>query len=140
MKKVFQVLAVIISLIIVVPAMIKGMLTVPYPMKLAPIAVAIQIAAVLWVFYTLSQQAKKIDGPYSPGQKSESCGHYYPDVIRLGDQIEGDRHTRILDCIFCGQYKIYLGPDVETDIVMSQLPTDEWREKTRQSLRKMSPE
>lgn len=125
-------------LVIVMFAMVKGMLTVPYPMKLAPIAVAIQIAMILGIFYVLIKKTRNIGGPYFKGQISANCGHYYPDVVLLGDKLEttGMKRVRILHCIFCGEYSVPLGLQVPLSLRMNPLPTDEWREQTRAALRK----
>ena len=50
-------------------------------------------------------------GPYFPGQQPSSCGHYYPDVLRLRDEKRDDRTlVRIMDCSYCGRYELQLDP------------------------------
>ena len=51
-------------------------------------------------------------GPYFKGQQLSSCGHYYPNVLRLRDKKRKDgTFIRIIDCRYCGRYKIKLSPD-----------------------------
>jgi hypothetical protein len=48
-------------------------------------------------------------GPYVSGQTAASCGHYYPDVLRLRDEKKPDGQlVRIIDCTYCGRYEIPL--------------------------------
>ena len=50
-------------------------------------------------------------GPYFPGQQPSSCGHYYPDVLRLRDEKRDDGTlVRIMDCSYCGRYELQLDP------------------------------
>ena len=50
-----------------------------------------------------------MSGPYFPGQKPSSCGHYYPDVLRLRDEKKKDgTFVRIMDCSYCGRYELPL--------------------------------
>jgi hypothetical protein len=50
-------------------------------------------------------------GPYFAGQKPFSCGHYYPDVLRLRDEKRKDgTFVRIMDCSHCGRYELPLDP------------------------------
>ena len=50
-------------------------------------------------------------GPYFPGQQPSSCGHYYPDVLRLRDEKRSDgTFVRIIDCTYCGRYERQLDP------------------------------
>lgn len=52
-------------------------------------------------------------GPYFAGQQPFSCGHYYPDVLRLRDERRPDGTlVRIVDCRYCGQSALPL--DVKT--------------------------
>jgi hypothetical protein len=52
-------------------------------------------------------------GPYFPGQQPYSCGHYYPDVLRLRDEKRSDgTFVRIIDCKFCGRYELQLDPRI----------------------------
>ena len=52
-------------------------------------------------------------GPYFSGQQPSSCGHYYPDVLRLRDEKRQDgTFVRIMDCTYCGRYELQL--DVRT--------------------------
>ena len=48
-------------------------------------------------------------GPYFPNQQPAECGHYYPDVLTLRDEMKPDgTFVRILDCTYCGQYELLL--------------------------------
>lgn len=48
-------------------------------------------------------------GPYFPGQQPSTCGHYYPEVLRLRDERKPDgTFIRIMDCSYCGRYEIPL--------------------------------
>ena len=50
-------------------------------------------------------------GPYFTGQQPSSCGHYYPDVLRLRDEKrENGTFVRIIDCSYCGRYELPLDP------------------------------
>ena len=50
-------------------------------------------------------------GPYFPGQQPSSCGHYYPDVLRLRDEKRDDGTlVRIMDCTYCDRYELQLDP------------------------------
>ena len=50
-------------------------------------------------------------GPYFSGQQPSSCGHYYPDVLRLRDEKRSDgTFVRIIDCTYCGRYERQLDP------------------------------
>ncbi len=42
--------------------------------------------------------------PYFKGQEAAECGHYYPDVLRLGDIRVGEDIIREVDCKYCGRY------------------------------------
>jgi hypothetical protein len=54
-----------------------------------------------------------LPGPYFSGQKPSSCGHYYPDVLRLRDERKEDgTFVRIIDCSHCGRYELPLDPRV----------------------------
>lgn len=45
-----------------------------------------------------------MSGPYFEGQKPAECGHYYPDVLRIRDEMRTDtKYVRITDCAYCGQ-------------------------------------
>ena len=74
-------------------------------------------------------------GPYFKGQVSADCGCYYPDVVRLGDDLK--RGKRILHCISHGKYEITLPPGETKKARQEELiaPSDEWREEERQRLR-----
>jgi hypothetical protein len=58
-------------------------------------------------------------GPYFPGQQPSSCGHYYPDVLRLRDEKRDDgTFVRIVDCSYCGRYESQLDPrDLTRELV-----------------------
>jgi len=48
-------------------------------------------------------------GPYFPGQQPATCGHYYPDVLRLRDERRPDgTFVRVIDCSYCGRYELPL--------------------------------
>jgi hypothetical protein len=48
-------------------------------------------------------------GPYFKGQQPSSCGHYYPDVLRLRDEKREDgTFVRIVDCRYCGRREFQL--------------------------------
>ena len=50
-------------------------------------------------------------GPYFPGQIASSCGHFYPDVLRLRDEKRPDgSYVRIVDCTVCGRLEYALYP------------------------------
>jgi hypothetical protein len=52
-----------------------------------------------------------MSGPYFAGQIPASCGHYYPDVLRLRDERREDgTFVRIIDCAYCGRYERELDP------------------------------
>lgn len=61
-------------------------------------------------------------GPYFPGQRSSSCGHYYPDVLRLRDEKRSDgTFVRIIDCTYCGRYERQLDPRTLSREIMRKL-------------------
>ena len=81
------------------------------------------------------------NGPYFDGQKtSASCGHYYPDVIRLKDECQNGEHFRVADCVFCGQYTVPLleGSPCPAVVERSDEQLREFREYERQRLRQMN--
>lgn len=44
-----------------------------------------------------------MSGPYFEGQVPSSCGHYYPDVLRLRDEKKKDgTYVRVIHCTHCG--------------------------------------
>lgn len=43
-------------------------------------------------------------GPYFEGQTPSVCGCYYPDVLRVCDEIVDGKGVRICDCINCGRF------------------------------------
>lgn len=50
-------------------------------------------------------------GPYFSEQRASSCGHFYPDVLRLRDEKRPDgSYVRILDCTVCGRLELPLDP------------------------------
>jgi hypothetical protein len=56
-----------------------------------------------------NQKSSKMSGPYFDGQMPSTCGHYYPDVLRLRDEKKDDgKYVRVIDCAYCGQYEIEL--------------------------------
>lgn len=44
--------------------------------------------------------------PYFHGQEPCECGHYFTDVLRIKDVRRKGRWYRILDCMFCGKYRL----------------------------------
>ena len=45
-----------------------------------------------------------MSGPYFEGQRPAECGHYYPDVLRVRDEMRTDtKFVRISDCAYCGR-------------------------------------
>ena len=50
-----------------------------------------------------------MSGPYFQGQQPSPCGHCYPDVLRIRDEITRlNRPRRLLNCIYCGDYWVIL--------------------------------
>jgi hypothetical protein len=50
-----------------------------------------------------------VPGPYFTEQQPSSCGHYYPDVLRLRDEKREDgTFVRITDCRYCGRNEFQL--------------------------------
>jgi hypothetical protein len=43
---------------------------------------------------------KDFRGPFWPGQGNYSCGHYFPNVLRV--RVRGDTET--YSCKFCGEF------------------------------------
>ncbi len=43
------------------------------------------------------------NGPYFIGQEPDECGHYYPDILSIGNIKRGDDIIRIIDCKYCGR-------------------------------------
>ncbi|MFA5099143.1 MAG: hypothetical protein WC461_02970 [Candidatus Paceibacterota bacterium] len=66
---------------------------------------------------------KIIGGPYYLGQAPAPCGCYHPDVVFNEDQTTGER------TVICKNHGTCILP----------VPTDEWRERMRQSFKKTSP-
>jgi hypothetical protein len=61
-------------------------------------------------------------GPYFTGQQPSSCGHYYPDVLRLWDEKREDgTFLRIIDCSYCGRYELQLDPEALDEELVSKL-------------------
>ena len=55
------------------------------------------------------ERSVALSGPYFSGQQPSSCGHYYPDVLRLRDEKRPDgAFVRIMDCSYCGRYGFQL--------------------------------
>jgi hypothetical protein len=51
-------------------------------------------------------------GPYFTDQQPSSCGHYYPDTLRLRDEKREDgTYIRITDCKYCGRGQFQLDPN-----------------------------
>jgi len=47
------------------------------------------------------------EGPYFKGQEPVECGHYFPDVVRVGDRTHPIRGLIMrLNCIHCGNYDL----------------------------------
>jgi hypothetical protein len=61
-------------------------------------------------------------GPYFTGQQPSSCGHYYPDVLRLRDEKREDgTFVRIIDCRYCGRYQFQLDPSALDEELVCEL-------------------
>lgn len=61
-------------------------------------------------------------GPYFSGQQQSSCGHYYPDVLRLRDEKRQDgTFVRIMDCSYCGRYELQLDPQTLDQEIVRKL-------------------
>ena len=61
-------------------------------------------------------------GPYFTGQQPSSCGHYYPDVLRLRDEKREDgTFVRITDCKYCGRDQCQLDPSALDEELMYEL-------------------
>ena len=71
-------------------------------------------------------------GPYFKSQTPAECGCYYPDVTRVGDDIQNS--LRILYCINHGFRVSKVESNAAREGIV-RIPTDGWREKKRQSLR-----
>jgi len=72
-------------------------------------------------------------GPYFAGQKAAQCGCYYPDVTRVRDNSQ--KKTRTCFCITHGELTHPLGQGDTPNPNVSEIPSDEWREKERERLR-----
>lgn len=121
------------------PSLADNRYAVPAVLFGGTLLIALFIMLSLALLYPRLEE-KKDGGPYFKGQTPAHCGHYYPDVVLLGDKIARAERIRVLHCVFCGGYSIPLGLEVPSSwklLEMKPLPTDEWREKTRQGLRKM---
>ena len=63
-----------------------------------------------------------MSGPYFPGQEASSCGHFYPDVLRLRDEQKPDgTFVRVVDCKYCGQYEKPLDIEWLSPVIAQQL-------------------
>ncbi|MFA6353530.1 MAG: hypothetical protein WCW93_01205 [Candidatus Paceibacterota bacterium] len=73
-------------------------------------------------------------GPYFKGQEPAICGCYYPDVVRIQDDIK--KNTRTLFCITHGMMHLSLKhfPGAAIRSRVEEIPSDEWREKERTRL------
>lgn len=61
-------------------------------------------------------------GPYFEGQIPATCGHYYPDVLRMRDEQRADGTlVRIIDCTECGRYEHELDPAALDPALVRQL-------------------
>jgi hypothetical protein len=66
-----------------------------------------------------------LPGPYSPGQRVFSCGHFYPDVLRLRDEKRPDgSYVRIVDCTVCGRLEYPLDPATLSPELVQTLDRD----------------
>jgi hypothetical protein len=64
-------------------------------------------------------------GPYFSGQQLYSCGHFYPDVLRLRDEQRSDGScVRIVDCTVCGKLEYPLGPAILSPDLVHTLDRD----------------
>ena len=72
-------------------------------------------------------------GPYFAGQQSSSCGHYYPDVLRLRDEKRADGTlVRIIDCRYCGRKEVPLDPGTLDAALVRELNTTGWARGVRE--------
>jgi hypothetical protein len=63
-----------------------------------------------------------LTGPYFPGQVPSTCGHYYPDVLRLRDEKRQDgSFVRVVDCRYCGRLEYSLDEHTVGEGFMRQL-------------------
>ena len=89
--------------------------------------------------------AEKLENPFNPlsyhvGQMPAKCGHYYPDAVRLRDEIRGNDFIRIIDCELCGkQYEMKIDEEVyngHMDVMLDEQDLDEFRKKERARLKR----
>jgi hypothetical protein len=72
-------------------------------------------------------------GPYFAGQQPSSCGHYYPDVLRLRDEKRADgTFVRITDCRYCGREAFPLDPGALDEALVRELNTKGWARGVRE--------
>ena len=67
-------------------------------------------------------------GPYFKSQTAAECGCYYPDVTRIGDDMQ--RKLRVLYCINHGVQVVGVEANACSGGIV-RIPTDRWREKKR---------
>ena len=77
----------------------------------------------------------KISGPYYTGQQPDSCGCYFPDVVRVRDDCQS--RNRTFDCINHGEIIVGMQSNVVAISGNDFMPTDEWRKKERKRLQQM---
>jgi hypothetical protein len=88
-----------------------------------------------------------LPGPYFSGQKPSSCGHFYPDVLRLRDEKRADgSYVRIVDCTVCGKLELPLDPatlspdlvhTLDRDGVLAGIKEEELAEVRRAAMKQM---
>ena len=142
MKKTFQFVAAVVLLAIIAIGVKKGISVLQYPWNMLPVIFAIGTAVLFGLFFIAIIRVNKPGGPYFKGQIPEQCGHYYPDVILLGEILlaegkKGKEKLRILHCVFCGKYSIPSNSDCP-NLKLNQIPSNEWREQKRQAFRKIN--
>ncbi len=70
-------------------------------------------------------------GPYFKSQQAAECGCYYPDVTRIGDDVQ--RSLRILYCIKHGFRVVKIESNAAQGDIC-RVPTIRWRDKERKRL------
>ena len=71
-------------------------------------------------------------GPYFSGQQASSCGHFYPDVLRLRDEKRANgSYVRIVDCTVCGRLEYPLDPATLSPELVQTLDRDGFLGGTR---------
>ena len=73
--------------------------------------------------------------PYFAGQKPSECGHYFPDVLRIRDEIIGESAERTLHCAFCGEYRIPIKPSMTSKESLPEKDIPETRKREFEKIR-----